>query len=117
MTYPERMLELAVSLGYKLPGHISEHAFERWHERWVLPIVEATGMPMVPAVSRLMLRKEIKGAAIEGIAHKEKATIWRLPCDAKIVVSLAGTVMTVLPKGAQRTDRRPKKRGRRARRK
>ncbi len=107
MTFPERMLAMAVQLGYRVPDRITEHAFRRWAERWVEP----SGVKVPAEVVRQTLQLEVARAEIEGIAHKERATIWLLPCAAKIVVSENGNVMTVLPPGAKRTDRRPIKKG------
>lgn len=112
MTFPERVLAMALDLGYKPPGHITEHAFDRWIERWGPGVDTATDV----RVARAAFRVQVKAAVIESIAHKEAATIWLLGCGAKIVVAWNGNVMTVLPPGATRADRRPKKRARRGRR-
>jgi len=96
-------MRLAVQLGYKPPDYVTEHAFKRWIERW--------GNGADPRTACDRFRVLLARATIEGIAHKEKATIWVLPeVGAKVVVSEGGSVMTVLPPGATRGDRRPVKR-------
>lgn len=104
MTFADRVLAMAIGLGYKPPVYVTEHAFRRWAERWCRPAPDAAAARLNADAFRVLLAR----AEIEGIAHKEKATIWVLPeVGAKVVVSEAGTVMTVLPPGATRGDRRP----------
>lgn len=103
VTYADRLLNLAESLGYQRPNvrEISNHAAERWRDRW------RPGRRCSDAVREL---KEILHlAVIVEVNGREKSTIWELPEGARLVVDRNGTIKTVLPPGAVKRRYRPAK--------
>jgi hypothetical protein len=84
----------------KAPHALTDHAIDRYLERWRQDL------------SREDATQELRGqlALAVFIEHPPgEDAIWRTPCGALLVVREDGVVATVLPVGAQRTDRRPRR--------
>lgn len=112
LAYSDRLLAMAARFGYAAPKVVTDHALERWIQRWR------------PAAFRGDAYRELHGslrhAVIAGFSDKERCSFWELqtvhavagemlPAVAKLVVSDLGSVKTVLPPWAERTNRRPRK--------
>lgn len=83
------------------PAHLrlSYHAVERWLQRW---------RPGVPRkVARAELEAQRPAAAFVEIDGK--TFIYRTPIGALLVVEPSGIVKTVLPMGARKPNRRPRR--------
>lgn len=82
------------------PTFVTEHAVDRYLERWRSKASRGD--------ARAELEDQIKRAVFVEHPAGEEA-IWRTPRGALLVVRADGAVATVLPQGAVRTNRRPRK--------
>jgi hypothetical protein len=87
------------------PSKLSDHAIDRWHERWR------------PAWSRkaaeIDLKYRLPTARFVIWDRKNMVSFWDLPKEdgyaPRLEVDMEGEVKTVHPRGATQTSRRPRR--------
>lgn len=92
------------------PNRVSDHAITRYIERWHGGVISMVNGSQV-TVSRASIRKELEAMLRTAtfVEHDGDKTIWRAGKGMLLTVLADGEVRTVLPPGATKTNRRPKK--------